>query len=138
MGSLVGGCDLYRDVKDIPGASPVNDKQYAQNTNLVNFQQLANAINAGAALSEPRIVNKDYPAANAIQSIALSANTIKILIKHRDGGKLDFSFDSSLTTFITLPRGGVYSDEGFLLTGKTIYFRSPKVGTIELLEYSFN
>jgi len=40
------GCDLFIDVKDIPAASPTNDQQYAKNSNVVNFQQLANAIAA--------------------------------------------------------------------------------------------
>ena len=44
MGGVINGCDLYTDVKDIPDSSPVNNEQYAINTNMVNFQQLAQAI----------------------------------------------------------------------------------------------
>ncbi len=134
------GEGLYRFVKDISDAdTPVIKGEYAQNANLINFQQLANAINAGASaiIATPRIVNETYLVANAIQSIALTANTFKILIKHRNKGSIDFSFDAALTTFISMPKGGIYSDDGFTLVGKTLYFRSPVTGTIELLEYSF-
>lgn len=83
----------------------------------------------------PNILNEAYEVANVIQSIALPANTKAFTIKHRDRGTVEFSFNSSLTTYLTIPRGG-QAYEWDLKLNETLYFRSPRTGTIEILAWT--
>jgi hypothetical protein len=70
------------------------------------------------------------------KSQAFTNGSRKILIRHRDGGRLEFAFTPSFTSFITIPKGASYSEEGLNLQSKTIYFKASKVGVVEILEWS--
>jgi hypothetical protein len=73
---------------------------------------------------------------NVEQSQVLLNGTRKILIKHRDSGSVDFSFTSGLATYIEIPKGNSYAESDLNLQGRTLYFRTPKQGVIEILTWS--
>ena len=82
------------------------------------------------------VYNKSITVANQIESQVLVDDTKQYLIRHRDRGTIEFGFDAALSTFMTIPKGASFESSSMLLTGKTLYFRSEKLGTIEILEYS--
>lgn len=83
----------------------------------------------------PKITNFNIVATSTEYSITLTNGTRKLLIKHRDGGIIEFSFTSGLPTFIKIPKGVSYSESDLNLQGQTLYFTSNKTGTLEVLEW---
>lgn len=84
----------------------------------------------------PTITNETIAIANTIYSYTFTDGTKRFLIQHRDNGELEFAFENTLGSYITLPKGSTYTEEDMNLQGVTIYFRSDKVGTLEILEWS--
>ena len=91
---------------------------------------------SAAAESVLRIVNDSYAVPSAIQSIGLTDNTKYFEIKHRNQGNIEFSFDPLFTTYYTVIKGNSYKLEGLNTNSETIYYRSSKAGTVELIECS--
>lgn len=87
-------------------------------------------------VNSPTIYNVTYPVASVIQSQSLVDSTKKFLIKHRNGGNIDLSFDAGFSTYLTIPKGNSFSESGLNLVGKTLYFRSTKTGTIEIIQWA--
>ena len=83
----------------------------------------------------PKITNFNIAATATEYSIVLTTGVSKILIKHRDGGNIEFGFTSGLPTFIEVPKGTAYSESDLNLQGVTLYFKSNKTGTLEVLEW---
>lgn len=83
----------------------------------------------------PKITNFNIAAINTEYSITISTGTKKLLIQHRDGGTIEFGFTSGLATYITLPKGTTYAESDLNLQGQTLYFKSDKMGTLEVLEW---
>lgn len=84
----------------------------------------------------PEIVNFPINTANTINSIPLPTNTKKFMLRHRDRGKLEFAYDNGLTAYMTIPKGNTYVENDLLLVNQTLYFRSDKPGTVELLTWT--
>lgn len=73
---------------------------------------------------------------NIEQSQVIPNGTTKILIKHRTSGTIDFSFTTGFPTYIEVPKGTTYSETSLNIQGSTLYFRTDKVGVIEILTWS--
>ena len=87
----------------------------------------------------PTIYNLDVLVANTEYSQVLPSNTKKLLIKSRvHNATLQFAFavGQSGTNFVSIPFGAFYESEGLLLVGKTLYIRSTKVTTIEIMAWT--
>lgn len=76
--------------------------------------------------------------ANTITSQLLNDGTRQFLIRPRDTATVDFSFDNALTSFIRVTKGRSFTVGGLDLETTTLYFRSTKDTTIEILEWSAN
>lgn len=99
-------------------------------------------ISMGAS-SAPTIYNLSMPLAATEYSQALSADTDKITVKIRNTtgtaarAYIAFAPGATSTSWLTIPPGCVYSQDGLALTGKTLYIQSNKPGQIaEILEWS--
>lgn len=87
----------------------------------------------------PTVFNLSVAMANTEYSQALPENTKKLLIKSRvHNATLQFSFEigDSGTNFVTIPFGAFYESDGLLLGSKTLYIRSSKATTIEILAWT--
>jgi len=82
------------------------------------------------------VVEVSNPIASTIISHALPDNTRKFLIKHRDKGIIEMSHALAFTDFFTIPAGANYNEEGLCTESVTIFFRSSKTGTIEIIQWS--
>lgn len=75
---------------------------------------------------------------NTEQNQVLPTNTKEFIIKSRANSvlKLAYTTGESGTKFITIPKGGVYTDSN-LYTTLTIYFQSPQTSdTVEIVAFS--
>lgn len=66
----------------------------------------------------------------------LPNGTKKILIKHRTSGNIDLSFITGLTNYIAIPKGASYSENDLNAQNETLFYRTDKSGTIEILTWS--
>lgn len=88
--------------------------------------------------SSPTLVNLALTA-NVEASYALPSNTRGFFFKLRDMADCQFAFvaGGTATTYITLPRGTAYGQDGLLATGVTLYFVTPASGQVlELLAWT--
>jgi len=69
-------------------------------------------------------------------SHALPNGTKKILIKHRNNGNIDFSFITGLINYVQIPKGTSYCENNLNTENETIYYRTNKIGIIEILTWS--
>lgn len=90
-------------------------------------------VNAGTT---PHISNIDLAVVGNIYPINLENGLIKMLFQSRETATLQFSYDAAFTEYITVPKGASYTEEGLLLTNKTLYIRSSKATTLELLQWT--
>lgn len=79
----------------------------------------------------PQIYNLNV-IATVQTSQALTDGTKKILIKPRDLSKIELSYDSGFSEFITIPRGSQFEISGIKSSGLTLYFISEKTTVIEI------
>lgn len=79
--------------------------------------------------------NISVAALNTISSFQISSDVKRFEIRHRNGGKIEFSEDMTLSTYFTIRKGMVFSEQGLCLTSNNVYYRSNKLGTIEILEW---
>lgn len=84
----------------------------------------------------PHISNIDAPLLNTIYTISLEDDMRKMMFQSRENATIQFSFDASFTDYMTLPKGTTYTEEGLLLTNKTLYVKTSKATTIELLQWT--
>ncbi len=84
----------------------------------------------------PTVTNLDITVANSIFDIVLPLDTKKFMIRHRDRGNIELAFESTLSAYFTVPKGNTYSESGLCLVSTTIYVRSDKVGTIEIITWT--
>ena len=110
-----------------------------QNGNLVDLIDIGGnyAVPVVSSIGEttPTIYNFNIVLidVNVQQSQVILNGTSKFLIKHRNKGTIDFSFTSGLSSYIQIPAGNSYSESDLNLQGRTLYFRTDKIGVIELL-----
>lgn len=84
----------------------------------------------------PTVTNATIAATNTIYSHTFTNGTKKIMIQQRESANVEFAFENTLASHISLPKGTTYTEENLNLQGVTIYFRSDKIGTLEILEWS--
>lgn len=84
----------------------------------------------------PTIINIDIAAMGAIYDTLLPAGTKKFLIRHRNQGQIEFAFENTLTSYISVPKGNSYKDKDLCLNNQIIYFRSNKVGSVEIIAWT--
>jgi hypothetical protein len=83
----------------------------------------------------PKISNLAIAVENTIYSVLFENNASKIMVQQRETGTVQISFDPAFSTYITLPNGTTYTESDLNLQGVTLYFRSTKTGTLEVLEW---
>ncbi len=79
--------------------------------------------------------NIDITQLNTISSFTISNDVKKFTLRHRDGGKIEFSYEATLTEYFTIRKGMNFGETDLCLTSQTVYFRSNKLGVIELIEW---
>jgi hypothetical protein len=72
---------------------------------------------------------------NTEQSYIIPNGTKKILIKHRLNGKIEFSFTTGLVNYVEVPKGASYTETDLNTQNETIFYRTDKIGTIEILTW---
>jgi len=92
-----------------------------------------------SGVTNPTVANVGIPLANTEVSYALPANTKRFMIKLRDIAtmKLAYVVAGSGTTYVTVPSGGVYGEDGLSSPSLTLYFQSTAAGsTAEIVSWS--
>ncbi len=98
----------------------------------------ANVITTASGATNPTLVNLALTP-NVEASYALPSNTRGFFFKLRDVAECQFAFvaNGTSTTYMTLPRGTAYGQDGLLASGVTIYFKTPASGQVlELLAWT--
>jgi hypothetical protein len=98
----------------------------------------ANVTTTASGATSPTLVNLVLTA-NTEASYSLPSNTRGFFFKLRDWELCQFAFtaNGTATTYITLPKGTAYGQDGLLATGLTIYFKTPASGQVlELLAWT--
>lgn len=84
----------------------------------------------------PELINLNITVANSIFMIDLPLDCKRFSIRHRDRGRVEFAFESSLATHFTIPKGNTFSESGLCLVNRTIYLRADKTGAIEVIAWT--
>jgi len=136
-----GTKDLIKSI-DIPFS---DDVRYVYNQEERKFEVEAGIDSSGnkkvflvASTTSPTITNLSVPTANTEVDHTLQTNVKKIRIKNRDNGRLQFAFidTESGTTYITIPPGGEYVEDGLNFALGTLSIQSNKASqTVEILEW---
>jgi hypothetical protein len=87
----------------------------------------------------PIITNKSITTANVEESHSFQTGVKKFIIRARDNSKLQIAFNSgdSGSTFVTIPRGNAFTQEGLNPSSLVLYVQSDKSGSIvEILEWT--
>jgi len=84
----------------------------------------------------PTIINLDITVASSVFMVDLPLDCKKFSIRHRDRGRVEFAFESSLATYATIPKGNSFCESDVCLVNKTIYLRSNVAGTIEIIAWT--
>lgn len=84
----------------------------------------------------PVVTNLPVSAIGTIYNVVLPMNTRKFIIRHRDKGNIEFSFESNLSSYFTVNKGCSFSEQDLYLTGENLYLRSDKTGTIEIITWT--
>lgn len=90
-------------------------------------------------VTSPTVANVALPTANVEVPYALPSNTRRFEIKLRDNApmKLAYVAGTSGTTYVSLPAGGVYSEDGLSTVTLTLYFQSTAAGsTAEIVSWT--
>lgn len=146
---LEGGCELYKHLKDIPGVIPDNEQEYAQNANIVNFEQLAKAFKSKNLKIYPILITGVNVNTEIAQ--ALSENTKRFIMQvHGTDGenkvaglRVSFVENGTLNTgakareYMLVPPGGFLDLDEFDLENYSIYFQCDKSDrVVKILEYT--
>ncbi len=89
--------------------------------------------------TSPRITNVAVSTANTEVAHTLVASLKQILIRSRDGHKIQLAFTSteSGTKFITIKPGAVFQQSGVEYAGGSLYIQTDQgPGVVEILEWS--
>jgi len=101
-------------------------------------QQISSTVTISAATNY-KVTNVSIAIGdiNSEQSLALQSGVKKITIANRDNGKIQYTFVSgqSGTDFKTIPVKNHREISDINFTGKTLYFQTDKVSTIEIEEF---
>lgn len=92
-----------------------------------------------AQATTPAIINVTIPLANTEVTIPLPAGCRKFTIKLRGNADLKLSYAAGLsgTTFVTIPRGTIYSEQDFILAAGSLYVQSPVASqVVELITWT--
>lgn len=84
----------------------------------------------------PTVINEDVNGIGIIYDVTLPVDCKKFTIRHRDGGNIEFAFENTLSSHFTVKKGCSLSEDGLCLPNTTIYFRSNKIGTVEVIAYT--
>jgi len=89
-----------------------------------------------SGIEVPNIQNIDIVSANTEQSYTFPNNTKKFAIGARGNSKLQFSYTSMSSTFVTIYPGNNYEESGIVASSITIYFQGNKAGDkLEVLSW---
>lgn len=113
------------------------DRRVTDVTSQEKLDAIANALGA-ATNTTATIINVAVATANTEVSQLLPTNTKSFILKARGNSKIQMSFISgdSGTTFVTIPKGAVYTDDKFY-TSLTVYFQTSNGGeTVEIIAYT--
>lgn len=90
-----------------------------------------------AGANDVRLSNLSLPTPNIEVSFSLVSSCKALEIKNRNPFDVKFSYISgeSGTTYFTIPKHSAYAKDNITFTGKTIYFQSVGISTLEILEY---
>jgi hypothetical protein len=100
---------------------------------LVNPDGSINVNTTTDSAATPTIFNLSVPSAAVEVSQVLPVSTKKIVMKVRDAAAaMQFAFmaGDSGTNYVSVPRGAVYSVDGILTTGLTVYLQTDKAGQV--------
>ena len=84
----------------------------------------------------PTIFNINVSATGMVYDVLLPTDTKRFLIRHRNQGNIEFAFEPTMASFITVPKGTSYTDKDLCLISQIIYFRSTKPGIIEIIAWT--
>lgn len=84
----------------------------------------------------PTIYNEAVTGGATIYNVLLPVNCKRFLIRHRDAGSIEFAFSATLSTYMTIRKGVTFSQDGLCLANSSLYFRSDKTGTVEILAWT--
>lgn len=105
----------------------------------INADGSINVLASIGGASTPTIQVLTVAIANTEQSYAFPANTKQFKLQTRSGGKIKYSFSAgtSGTNYLTLWPGSFNSEDGLDVTGLSVYYQSPVVGSVvEVLSWS--
>lgn len=95
------------------------------------------------APTTPKVYNLSLPTANTEYSQPLDPNTVRFTVKIRntDGlaarAQIAFTSGDTSVKWVTIPPGAVFSEEGLLLTGVTLYVQCNKPGRVaEIVQWT--
>lgn len=125
----------YGDVtNNVPAGTATAANQVVGNDLLT--QILQDAQEDIECAKNPSVANLDVNGINLIYDIVLPLDTKKFMIRHRDRGDIEFAFENTLTNYFTVSKGCTYSEKDLCLIGTTLYVRSNKIGTIEIITWT--
>jgi len=81
------------------------------------------------------VLNVDITTSNQIVAVTLPTGLKKLTMRHRDRGNLEFAFENTLTNFFTVRKGNTFNEQDLCLDSATLYFRSDKIGTLEIITW---
>ncbi len=102
-----------------------------------SYVPVSGTVTVGGA-QNALITNPTAAVANTEYSLALQTNLKAILIRNRDkSADIKFTFVSgeSGTKYVTIRPSTVFFVDGLEFSGKTLYYQSSKISTIEVVEY---
>lgn len=125
----------YGDVtNNMPAGTATAGNQVISNDLLTQIlQDLQDDVDCAI---NPSVSNLNVTVANSVFDIVLPVDTKKFLIRHRNKGSIEFAFEPTLSAFFTIPKGNSYSESGLCTVSTTIYVRSDKTGTIEVITWT--
>ena len=100
-----------------------------------NFPVLSDSAQGTTSTNIQNIIIEFGDVGNEL-SYSLPNGTKKILIKHRDNGKIDFSFITGLINYIEGPKGANYCESDLNIQNETLFYRTNKAGIIEILTWT--
>ena len=91
-----------------------------------------------AGASTPTIYNVTAAVPNIEYSQALSADTVKITVRSRSGAntRIAFSSGDTIVSWITIPGGATWAEDGLRLSSATLYFQCDAADILEILEWT--
>ena len=100
-----------------------------------NVKQPSTVVTTNDCVETYNVQNISVVTANTIGSFQLSNDVKRFIIRHRDIGNIQISNDPSFTSYFTIKKGMTLKETDLCLNTQTIYYRSNKIGVIEVIEW---